>query len=72
MRDEMVFAVRHGLFDIVKIQTLAVLVMVVFAPTILTSWASARCTCHCFMWMRWPPACEAAAPLAVDERALLP
>ena len=34
MRDEMVFAVRHGLFDIVKIQTLAVLVMVVFAPTI--------------------------------------
>lgn len=34
MRDEMVFAVRQGLFDIVKIQTLAVLVMVVFAPTI--------------------------------------
>jgi uncharacterized membrane protein len=34
MRDEMVFAVRQGLFDIVKIQTLSVLVMVVFAPTI--------------------------------------
>jgi hypothetical protein len=34
MRDEMVFAMRHGLFDIVKMQTLAVLVMVVFAPAI--------------------------------------
>lgn len=34
MRDEMVFAVRQGLFDIIKIQTLSVLVMIVFAPTI--------------------------------------
>ena len=34
MRQEMVFSVRQGLFDIVKMQTLAVLVMVVFAPTI--------------------------------------
>ncbi len=34
MRDEMVYAIRHGLFDIVKLQTLAVLVMVVFAPAI--------------------------------------
>ncbi|MGE0497726.1 MAG: exopolysaccharide Pel transporter PelG [Ramlibacter sp.] len=34
MRDGMVFAVRQGLFDIIKIQTLSVLLMVVFAPTI--------------------------------------
>ena len=34
MRDEMVFAIRQGLFDIIKIQTLAVLVLVVFAPTL--------------------------------------
>ncbi|MCJ0765425.1 exopolysaccharide Pel transporter PelG [Variovorax terrae] len=34
MRDEMVFAIRQGLLDIVKIQTLSVLVMVVFAPAI--------------------------------------
>ena len=34
MRDEMVFAIRQGLFDIIKIQTLSVLVLVVFAPTL--------------------------------------
>lgn len=34
MRQEMVFSVRQGLFDIVKMQTLVVLVLVVFAPTI--------------------------------------
>ena len=34
MRNEMVFAIRQGLFEILKMQTLSVLVMVVFAPTI--------------------------------------
>jgi polysaccharide biosynthesis protein PelG len=34
MRDGMVNAIRQGLFEIVKVQALAVLVMVVFAPTI--------------------------------------
>ncbi len=34
MRDGMVDAVRQGLFEIIKVQTLSVLVMVVFAPTI--------------------------------------
>ena len=34
MRDEMVFAVHRGLFDIIKMQTLSVLLLVVFAPTI--------------------------------------
>ena len=34
MRDEMVFAIRQGLFDIIKIQTLSVLVLIVFAPTL--------------------------------------
>ena len=34
MRDGMTFAIRQGLFDIVKIQTLAVLLMAVFAPTL--------------------------------------
>ena len=34
MRDEMVFAIRQGLFDIIKVQTLSVLVLVVFAPTL--------------------------------------
>jgi polysaccharide biosynthesis protein PelG len=34
MRDGMVLAIRQGLFEIVKMQTLAVLVMVVFAPAI--------------------------------------
>jgi polysaccharide biosynthesis protein PelG len=34
MRDGMVIAIRQGLFEIVKVQTLAVLVMVVFAPAI--------------------------------------
>ena len=37
MRDGMVLAIRQGLFDIVKMQTLAVLVMVLFAPTIFTA-----------------------------------
>ena len=34
MRDEMVDSVRQGLFDIIKMQTLAVLLLVVFAPAI--------------------------------------
>ncbi len=34
MRDGMVSAIRQGLFEIIKVQTLAVLVMVVFAPSI--------------------------------------
>jgi polysaccharide biosynthesis protein PelG len=34
MRDGMVEAVRQGLFEIIKMQTLAVLVVIVFAPTI--------------------------------------
>ena len=34
MHKEMVFSVRQGLFDIVKMQTLAMLVLVVFAPAI--------------------------------------
>lgn len=34
MRDEMVFAIHRGLFDIIKIQTLSVLLLVVFAPTL--------------------------------------
>jgi uncharacterized membrane protein len=34
MRDGMVNAIRAGLFEIVKVQTLSVLVMVVFAPSI--------------------------------------
>lgn len=34
MRDGMTLAIRQGLFDIVKIQTLAVLLMVVFAPAL--------------------------------------
>ena len=34
MRDAMVATVRQGLFDIIKIQTLSVLLLVVFAPTI--------------------------------------
>ena len=34
MRDEMVESVRQGLFDIIKMQTLAVLLLVVFAPAI--------------------------------------
>ena len=34
MRDEMVFAIRQGLFDIIKMQTLAVLLLIVFAPAI--------------------------------------
>ena len=34
MRNAMVSAVRQGLFDIMKIQTLSVLLLVVFAPTI--------------------------------------
>lgn len=33
-RDGMVAAIRQGLFEIIKVQTLAVLVMLVFAPTI--------------------------------------
>ena len=36
MRDAMVSAVRQGLFDIIKIQTLSVLLLIVFAPTIFT------------------------------------
>ncbi len=34
MRDGMVDAIRQGFFEIIKVQTLSVLVMVVFAPTI--------------------------------------
>ncbi len=34
MRDEMVYAVRQGLFDIIKMQTLSVLLLIVFAPTL--------------------------------------
>ena len=34
MRDEMVFAIHRGLFDIIKMQTLSVLLLVVFAPAI--------------------------------------
>jgi polysaccharide biosynthesis protein PelG len=34
MRDGMVEAVRQGLFEIIKMQTLAVLIVIVFAPTI--------------------------------------
>lgn len=34
MRHGMVFAIRQGFFDIVKMQTMAVLLMVVFAPAI--------------------------------------
>lgn len=34
MRDEMVFAIHRGLFDIIKIQTLSILLFVVFAPTL--------------------------------------
>ena len=34
MRQEMVLSIRQGLFDILKMQTLAVLVMIVFAPAI--------------------------------------
>ncbi len=34
MRDGMVMAIRQGLFEIIKVQTLSVLVMVVFAPSI--------------------------------------
>jgi polysaccharide biosynthesis protein PelG len=34
MRDGMVDAIRQGLFEIIKVQTLSVLVMIVFAPTI--------------------------------------
>lgn len=33
-RDGMVGAIRQGLFEIIKVQTLSVLIMVVFAPTI--------------------------------------
>ncbi len=33
-RDGMVEAIRQGLFEIIKVQTLSVLIMVVFAPTI--------------------------------------
>ena len=36
MRDAMVDAVRKGLFDIIKIQTLSVLLLVMFAPTIFS------------------------------------
>lgn len=34
MRDGMVDAIRQGLFEIIKVQTLSVLIVVVFAPTI--------------------------------------
>ncbi len=34
MRDEMVFAIHRGLFDIIKMQTLSVLLLVVFAPAL--------------------------------------
>lgn len=34
MRDEMVQAIHRGLFDIIKVQTLSVLLLVVFAPAI--------------------------------------
>ncbi len=34
MRDGMVDAIRQGLFEIIKVQTLSVLIMVVFAPSI--------------------------------------
>ena len=37
MRDGMVYAVRQGLFEIIKVQTVSVLVMVVFAPSIFAS-----------------------------------
>ena len=36
MRDAMVATIREGLFDIIKIQTLSVLLLIVFAPTIFT------------------------------------
>ena len=34
MRDGMVDAIRQGLFEIIKVQTLSVLIVIVFAPTI--------------------------------------
>ena len=59
MRNEMVYSARQGILEIIKIQSITVLIVFVAGPSLLRMLGHLRaCICPCSMWMWCRPRCR--------------
>ena len=61
IRDEMVFAIKQGIFEIIKIQGITVLIVFIAGPTCCAGPASPSSTCRCSTCRSWARACRSSS-----------